>query len=366
MHRALDLAARALGRTAPNPLVGAVVVDATGRVVGEGFHRRCGEPHAEQLALAEAGARARGATLVCTLEPCAHHGHTPPCVDAIVDAGVRRVVMATRDPDPRVDGRGVAALRRAGVETSVGAMADAALALNLPYLHDRLGDPATVTLKIAVTADGCVSSAPGRRDTITGLEARRHVHALRAGHDAIVVGVETLRVDRPRLDCRYLEADAPEHEPVPVVLDTMLRSPVPNRWSALGRPWLVACADDAPPEREASLRAAGARVLRCRRGAGGVDVADVVRRLADAGLRRILVEGGPSVLESFLGAGRWHALYRYVAPVTFGNGVHAARDGRPDPGEGVCVAAGTLGADRVECWLATRERDRLRARLVRQ
>jgi diaminohydroxyphosphoribosylaminopyrimidine deaminase/5-amino-6-(5-phosphoribosylamino)uracil reductase len=213
-------------------------VVSAGREVASGHHRRFGDAHAEVLALDGAGERARGATLYVSLEPCAHHGHTPPCVDRILAAGIARVVAPAPDPDARVNGRGIARLRERGIRVDVGGEATAAVLENLGYYRQRLGLGPTVTLKIAASADGMAARARGQRDDVTGAAARREVHGLRALHDAVVVGVETALIDRPRLDCRLLEGGV-DREPMPVVIDTHLRTEADNAWSRAGRPFVV-------------------------------------------------------------------------------------------------------------------------------
>ena len=316
LNRARELARLGAGRTGSNPIVGAVAVK-DGAVVATGFHREQGDRHAECLALERAGERARGATLYVTLEPCVHQGRTPPCVDGIIRSGVARVVCPSIDPDPRVRGRGAAALRAAGVQVDVGCAAEAAILDNMPFFHDRLGIPETITLKAAVSADGMVARARGRRDDVTSEAARRDVHALRALHDAVVIGIETLLIDSPRLDCRLL-ADAVDRDPIPVVLDTHARTPLDTVWSREGREFIVVCSTQAETARVEALSRVGARVVRVSAGSDGVDVRGVVRALAAEGLSRILVEGGPRVFRSFVAAGEWDLLWLYRSPQEFG------------------------------------------------
>jgi diaminohydroxyphosphoribosylaminopyrimidine deaminase/5-amino-6-(5-phosphoribosylamino)uracil reductase len=342
MNRARDLARRGAGRTWPNPTVGAVVVR-DGREVGSGYHRQDGDAHAEALALEQAGDAARGATLYVTLEPCAHHGRTPPCVERIIKSGIARVVFPAIDPDPRVRGRGMQALRDAGVRVEAGCLEEAGILDSLPFYHDRLGIAPTVTLKMAVTSDGMVARARGSRDDVTETQARTDAHALRAMHDAMVIGVETLLIDRPRLDCRLLEGGV-DHEPLPVVLDTHARTPADNQWTENAREFVVISAPDADRARVTALRNAGARVLHARVGDRGLDVGDVLRALEGAGLHRILVEGGPSVFWSFVDAGHWDALWLYRSPREFGRaGVALARSDQNLPGRQVDARA--LGPD---------------------
>jgi diaminohydroxyphosphoribosylaminopyrimidine deaminase / 5-amino-6-(5-phosphoribosylamino)uracil reductase len=317
MRQAIGVAWGGAGRTGANPMVGAVVVT-DGGVVGEAFHRQAGIAHAERVALDIAGERARGGTLYASLEPCSHHGRTPPCVDRIVESGVARVVVAAPDPDARVRGRGIAALRARGIQVDVGCLVESALLDNLAYVRDRLAPGPTVTLKIALSADGMVARARGRRDDVTGVEARRDVHLLRAAHDAVVVGVETALVDDPRLDCRLLAA-SPDRDPVPVVLDSNLRLPPDNAWSRAGREYIVVAGPDADSGRAQRLQGGGGRVVRVAGGAtGGVDIRAAFEALNAMGLARILVEGGPRVFASVVDAGCWDALWTYRAPVSFG------------------------------------------------
>ncbi|MDH3199065.1 MAG: bifunctional diaminohydroxyphosphoribosylaminopyrimidine deaminase/5-amino-6-(5-phosphoribosylamino)uracil reductase RibD [Candidatus Krumholzibacteria bacterium] len=345
VRRALDLATEGLATARPNPIVGAVVV-AGDRVVGEGYHRRCGEPHAEMNALAVAGARAAGATLYVSLEPCAHTGRTPPCVEGLGAAGLARVVVPALDPDARVFGRGVRALRAAGVEVTLGCLEAEAVLHNLAYYRERLGWSRTVTLKLAVSADGKLAREPGRRDRVTGDQADRLVHRLRAAHDCVVVGAETARVDRPLLDCRRLDAEERGADPVPVVLDSQLRLPGDNRWSVLGRPYVVLCTGAASGERVRALERAGARVVRCEAEQGGVSIAAALDALEAMGLRRVLVEGGAAVFGSFLRSELWDAFYRFQSRERFGaRGVSVAGDGANAPEGAVRIDAGALGED---------------------
>lgn len=335
MNRARDLARLGSGRTGPNPIVGAVVVR-EGTDVGSGYHRCCGDAHAEVVALDQAGEAARGATLYVTLEPCAHQGRTPPCVDRIVESGVVRVVCPAVDPDPRVRGRGIERLRAAGIRVDVGCLADAAMLDALGFYRDRLAFPTTVSLKMAVSADGMVAREPGRQSDVTDQASRADAHALRAVHDAVVVGIETVRIDRPRLDCRLL-AGGVDRDPVPVVLDTHARTPLDSEWTRARRDFVVVCAPDADATRVESLKQAGARVLHARATARGLDVGEVVRALEAIGLGRVLVEGGPRVFWSFVDAGAWDAAWLYRSERAFGpSGVPLFRSqGERFPGRAV-------------------------------
>lgn len=316
MSRAIGLGWLAAGCTDPNPLVGAVVVSG-GEVVGEGYHQCCGGAHAEVEALNQAGARARGGTLYVSLEPCAHQGRTPPCVDRIIRDGISRVVVPLEDPDPRVAGRGLEKLHENGVAAESGCLSDAALTTNLGYYKQRLGMGPSVTLKAAVTLDGKVASAPGRRDEITGEESRRDVHRLRANHDCVVVGIDTLLTDSPLLDCRLVPSQT---VPVPVVLDAGLRFPERYHWISQKRKFYVLTGRESDPEKIKKIEAGGGRVIRCGEKNGRLDVHEILGVLSGAGLRRVLVEGGAKVFSSFVRSGRWDALYVYQAPKVYGSG----------------------------------------------
>jgi diaminohydroxyphosphoribosylaminopyrimidine deaminase/5-amino-6-(5-phosphoribosylamino)uracil reductase len=328
MREARALAWLGAGWTWSNPMVGAVVV-AEGEVVGAAYHHRSGESHAECLALAAAGPRARGATLYVNLEPCVHEGRTPPCVEGIVRAGIARVVIPVLDPDPRVCGRAVASLVARGIRVDSGCEGASAILDNHGYYHHRLGLPPAVTLKLATSRDGMVARARGRRDRVTGAEAQIDVHRLRAVHDAVVIGAETARIDRPVLDCRLL-SERVDREPAVVVFDTSLSLASEPHWPERGRDYLVVSGENAPAERERAIEARGGRVLRCATDGGGVRVEHALARLAGAGYTRILVEGGPRLFRSFLASGAWDAMWHYQASADFGpDGVAMAAHDTP-------------------------------------
>jgi diaminohydroxyphosphoribosylaminopyrimidine deaminase/5-amino-6-(5-phosphoribosylamino)uracil reductase len=363
MSRALDLAWQGAGRTEPNPLVGAVVVR-DGVVVGEGYHRRCGESHAETIALDVAGALAVGATLYASLEPCAHHGRTPPCTDRIIESGVRRVVIPALDPDERVFGMGVARLRGHGIHVESGCLEEAAIATNLGYYMRQLGIESSVTLKMAVTLDGRIASAPGRRDNVTGEASIHYAHQLRANHDAVLIGVGTAIADSPSLDCRLHQS---ERLPVPVVLDSRLRLPVENRWTAERRPFIVIAGPGADAATRSALERKGGRVLMCGSSEdGSVDVGEAVRCLTGYGLRRILVEGGARVFSSFLAAGEWDAILAFVSPKLYGEaGVPMYARREPVEPEMVAVDALRFGNDFLHRYLNRRTYAEIKRRLAR-
>ena len=293
MQRALAIAERGWGNTAPNPMVGAVVV-AGGRVVGEGFHARYGEVHAEVVALRAAGEAARGATMYVTLEPCAHHGKTPPCVDAVIAAGIARIVIAVRDPSDIARG-GVERLRGAGIAVDVGVERDAALELNAPFFNAHGSDRPWVTLKLALSADGGVADPTGRHRWITGASSRREVHRMRASADAVAVGIGTVLADDPSLTVR--EVDSPRVQPTRVVFDHDLRIPLTSMLVRTARevPTVVIAAvgRESTPERGALVNA-------------GVDVVpadslgNALVALRQRGVRSLFLEGGAKLAGAFL------------------------------------------------------------------
>jgi diaminohydroxyphosphoribosylaminopyrimidine deaminase/5-amino-6-(5-phosphoribosylamino)uracil reductase len=317
MRRALDLAARGAGLVSPNPLVGAVLAR-DGEVVGEGWHEGPGRPHAEVMALEAAGERARGATLFVTLEPCAHYGRTPPCAPRVVAAGVTRVVAAMGDPNPAVDGRGLAALRSADVEVSVGLMEDRATRLNQPFLkHVRTGLP-HVTLKMAASLDGKVAARDGSSRWITGAEARAEVHRMRGVADAIVVGAGTAFRDDPSLtvrDHRYRG-----RPPLRVVVDG--RGIVPEThevFSGDEAPTLVATTEGAPAWRREAWRSAGAEVLVLDdAGSALIPLEDLFRELGKRDVQRVLLEGGPTLAWEAVRGGLVDEIVLFFAPILVG------------------------------------------------
>ena len=317
MTRALELAALGAGLTAPNPAVGAVLVR-DGQAVGEGSHLRAGGLHAEALALAAAGPRARGATCYVTLEPCAHHGRTPPCADALVAAGVARVVVACSDPDPRVDGRGIGRLRAAGVEVVTGVAEAPARALNRAFLHRVATGRPHVTLKAAMTLDGKIAAVDGESRWITGEAARAHAHRLRFEADAILVGLGTVLADDPQLTVR--RPDLPAKEPLRVVADSRLRVPASARLFTAGDPAraIVACTAPAPAGPAAALRARGARVLELPADGGRVELRALLSALAQLDVLGVLVEGGAELAGGLLDGGLVDRVAFFVAPRLLG------------------------------------------------
>jgi diaminohydroxyphosphoribosylaminopyrimidine deaminase/5-amino-6-(5-phosphoribosylamino)uracil reductase len=319
MVRALDLARRGAGTASPNPMVGAVVV-AGDHIVGEGYHVRPGSPHAEVLALAEAGAAARGATLYVTLEPCAHWGRTPPCTDAIIRAGVRRLVAAIEDPDPQVRGRGFRRLAEAGVETSVGTGADAALRLNEAYVKHRTTGLPFVTAKWAMSLDGRIATRAGDAHWISGAASRALVHELRAAVDAILVGIGTVLRDDPQLTARDLPCDRRiDRQPTRIVLDSTLRIPPGARVLARdGAGVVVATTGRSRPEARRVLEGLGAEVIVADGPDGRVDLKGLFEGLGRRGTLSLLVEGGGAVHGACVAAGLVDKVLAFVAPLILG------------------------------------------------
>lgn len=321
MQKALRLAERGYGRVEPNPLVGALVVQ-DGGVVAQGYHATYGGPHAEIVALRAAAEAARGATLYVTLEPCAHHGKTPPCTDAILEAGIRKVVFAASDPDPHASG-GARVLEAAGVEVVGGLEETAARSLNAPFFHLHERGGCYAVLKLAMTLDGKLSRRRGEPTRITGPAARRAVHRLRGGFDGILVGIGTVLADDPSLTVRGVPA--PRAAPNRIVLDTQARLPLEARLlaDAESAPVWVFTSHEAPRVRTEALEARGARVFQVPASTDALDVRAVVDRLAEHGVRRVLCEGGARVAVSFLSADVIERLHLFFAPRIFGTGVDA-------------------------------------------
>ncbi|WP_293862142.1 bifunctional diaminohydroxyphosphoribosylaminopyrimidine deaminase/5-amino-6-(5-phosphoribosylamino)uracil reductase RibD [uncultured Alsobacter sp.] len=301
MRHALALARRGLGNTWPNPAVGAVIwrmTDDGPVVVGRGFTQPGGRPHAETVALAQAGEAARGASIAVTLEPCSHHGKTPPCSGAILQAGIRRVVSAIEDPDPRVNGRGHIMLRANGVEVVTGVLAREARRGNFGFIRKVVDGRPSVTLKLARTADGFAAGSGPERLMITGPQANARVHMLRAQHDAILVGAGTVMADDPLLTCRLPGLE--DQSPVRVVLDSALALPADRRvfTDRSGPATWVMTGADASWDSERTLVGLGIGVERVRRTPEGLDLRGVLGALASRGITRLFCEGGPRLGEA--------------------------------------------------------------------
>jgi diaminohydroxyphosphoribosylaminopyrimidine deaminase/5-amino-6-(5-phosphoribosylamino)uracil reductase len=308
MRLAIREAEKGLGRTSPNPAVGAVIVKG-GRVVARGHHERAGGPHAEAAALSAAGKLARGADLYTTLEPCDHHGKTPPCSQAILAAGVRRVFVGSHDPNPVVDGKGISRLTAGGVEVVHDVLRRECDALNAHWFRFITAHRPFVTLKAAVSLDGKLATAGGDSRWVTGPEARAMVHRLRDRVDAVLVGAGTARADDPRLTARLPSGAG--RDPLRVVLDTDLSLPASLRLFRQRSTARTLVAHASKRTRDLGPRV---ELLRCRRGRGGIDLADLLRRLAERGVTHLLVEGGAAVHGSFLRAGLVDRVVLFIAP----------------------------------------------------
>ncbi len=325
MARAIQLARCGLYTTDPNPRVGCVLVR-DGEVVGEGWHRRAGGPHAERIAIAAAAERARGATAYVTLEPCCHHGRTPPCTDALLEAGVSQVVAAMADPNPLVGGQGLEQLRGQGVEISVGVLEQDARALNPGFVKRMQQGLPYVRCKLAASLDGRTAMASGESKWITSKAARRDVQLLRARSSAIVTGIGTVLADDPSMNVRLESAELPGIEPgetvrqpLRVVVDSRLRIPADARILALPGQALVAC-DDQTDGRSAALESAGVHVYICPEGGEQVDLLSLFEYLACQEINEVLLESGPTLAGAALSAGLIDELVLYLAPHLMGDG----------------------------------------------
>lgn len=301
MAVALVLGRRGLGRTWPNPAVGAVIVK-DGVILGRGWTQAGGRPHAETEALKAAGPAAKGATFYTTLEPCSHHGKTPPCADALIAAGIARVVTAIEDPNPEVAGQGLARLREHGIAVELGVGADEARRAHAGHIRRMQDGRPHVMLKLAVSADGKSGFAGRRPAAITGEEARARVHLMRAMHDAIMTGIGTALADDPLLTCRLPGME--NRSPLRIVLDPELRLPTGGRLAVSARevPLWVISGPHISKDRRAALEKLGAKIFRTRTGGNGIDLAAVMQLLGDRGITRLMIEGGPRIAASFLTA----------------------------------------------------------------
>ena len=314
MALALELAEQGAGWTCPNPMVGAVIVK-DGRIIGQGWHHRCGELHAEREALAACTEDPAGSTLYVTLEPCCHQGRQPPCVDAVLDAGIRRVVVGTTDPNPLVGGKGIARLQERGVEVTVGVLEEECRTLNRFFFHYIRTRRPYVVMKYAMTMDGKIAACTGDAKWITGEAAREHVHQLPHRCRGILVGVGTVLADDPMLNCRLPGG----RDPVRVICDSHLRTPLTARVVTTARdvPTLLAtCETD--PARHAPYQAAGCRVLTLPEQAGRVDLAALLDALGELEMDSLLLEGGGTLNWSFLEQGLVQSVYAYIAPKLLG------------------------------------------------
>jgi len=353
MQAALALARRGLGNVWPNPAVGCVLV-ADGRVVGRGRTAEGGRPHAETEALAQAGDRAKGAVAYVTLEPCSHHGQTPPCADALIKAGVARVVVAMTDPDPRVSGRGIAALQKAGIQVDLGCCSEPAQDINAGFMKRIERGRPLLTLKIASSLDGRIATHRGESQWITGQAARDYGHMLRAEHDAILIGSGTALADDPRLDCRLPGLEG--RSPLRVVLDGHLVLPLTSNLvaTAKDKPLWVLTRSDNPPERLAALADCGVEIIEVNAIRDGrIDLPNAMQALGARGLTRVLVEAGGHLAAALLRSQLVDRLAWFRAPLLLGgDGLAAAMsfgvDKLVDAPRWRRLSVACLGGDMVE------------------
>lgn len=320
MKRAIELAKQGSGWTAPNPLVGAVVVK-NGRVIGEGYHRKYGELHAERNALTACSEDSAGATLYVTLEPCCHYGKTPPCTEIIIEKKIAKVVIGSRDPNPKVAGKGARILREHGIEVVEDYMREACDALNPVFFHYITTKTPYVVLKFAMTLDGKIATRTGASKWITGEAARNHVHQLRGRYAGILAGIGTVLADDPMLNCRIDGA----HQPLRIILDSHLRIPMGSRLvrSAKEYPLLIVCNESTRDREEGTsriqkLEEAGAKVWTLPEKNGHPDLNVLMQRLGEEKIDSVLIEGGGTVNEAALKAHIVYHVYAYIAPKIFG------------------------------------------------
>jgi diaminohydroxyphosphoribosylaminopyrimidine deaminase/5-amino-6-(5-phosphoribosylamino)uracil reductase len=315
MRQALAIAQYSMGRTSPNPMVGAVIVR-NGRVVGQGWHRKAGTPHAEINALQQAGELARGATMYVTLEPCSHHGRTGPCADAVIAAGLKKVVVAMNDPNPVVAGRGINRLREAGIEVIEGILANEAASLNEIFIKWISTQMPFVTLKSAMSLDGKIAAHTGHSQWITGPSSRERVQQLRDCYDAILVGIGTVLADNPRLTTRLSYEGK---NPIRIIIDSMARTPLDANIITDGlAPTIIAVTHKAPQEKINSLRACGAEVLIIETKQSGIDLRQLFKFLGRRDITSILIEGGASINASVLEENLVDKIYWFIAPKIIG------------------------------------------------
>lgn len=334
MQRALELAAKGAGWTAPNPQVGAVIVK-DGLAIGEGYHTRCGELHAEREALADCRQRGndpKGATLYVTLEPCCHTGKQPPCTDAIIEAGIARVVMGSSDPNPLVAGKGIVQLRAAGIKVDEGCMTAECDELNRAWLYFIQTGLPFITMKYAMTLDGKIASCTGDSKWITGEQAREHAHRERARAAGIVVGIGTVLADDPMLTARPAGIENP-HQPARIVIDTQLRTPFESQLAltAFDYPTYLICEPDAPASRREELHDMGCKIVSMPAQDGKIDLRELFKELGRRGMDSLIVEGGATLNGSLLATGMVNRVQTYIAPKIIG-GKNA-----PSPVEGAGI-----------------------------
>ncbi len=312
MKLALELAKKGEGKTFPNPLVGAVIVK-NGRIIGRGFHKKAGLPHAEIVALKEAGKRAEGATLFCTFEPCAHFGRTGPCVDEVIRAGIKEVFIGMIDPNPITKGKGLKKLKKAGIKVHTGFLKDEIALINDFFIKAMVKKLPLVTVKIAQSLDGKTATATGKSKWITSYAARRHAHSLRSFFDAIMVGIGTVLKDNPRLECNSHD----NHGLVKIVIDSELKIPLSAKLFKTKQKVIIASIKK-DKSKEFLLKKIGAKVIYTKPDKGMVDLRELMKKLNDLEIRSILVEGGSRLLGSFFDNKLADRIHLYIAPKIIG------------------------------------------------
>lgn len=331
MKRAIALARKGLGRTSPNPAVGCVIVK-EGRVIGEGWHNKAGQPHAEINALAMAGDAAKGSDVYVTLEPCCHTGQTPPCSDALIKAGIKRIIAGMSDPNPRVNGGGLRALEQAGIETCCGVLEDECRAINRPFIKMITTGLPYVIFKSAMTMDGHIATVTGDSRWISCEESRKYVHRMRANCDAIIVGVDTIIADNPQLTVRHVRG----RNPIRIIVDTTLRTPesVYVLEGKMARKTIIATTETNPRVHLRYLQQ-GATIIVCEKENGMVCIKDLLRNLAKTGIQSVLLEGGSRLAGSMLQNGLIDEFVFFYAPKIIGSngfspfsleGIHTMQD----------------------------------------
>ncbi|MGI5911751.1 MAG: bifunctional diaminohydroxyphosphoribosylaminopyrimidine deaminase/5-amino-6-(5-phosphoribosylamino)uracil reductase RibD [Syntrophomonadaceae bacterium] len=318
MQKALDLAVQAKGRTSPNPMVGAVVVK-DAQIIGEGYHQKAGTPHAEVIALRAAGEKAKGATLYVNLEPCSHYGRTPPCADTVIDAGIKRVVIACFDPNPLVAGQGIKILQKAGIETTVGILQEQALKLNEAFFkYIQTGIP-FLSLKVAMTLDGKIATSKGDSRWISSKSSRQYVHQLRNTYDAIMVGIGTVLKDNPMLNTRLNSNDT--RDPIRVIIDSKLDLPLQSNivMTAKAQQTIVFCSQDADSQLKTILKAKNIEVIPVECADGNIiPLEEVLKILGKKGIVSLLVEGGGEINGYLITKGLINKIYWFIAPKIVG------------------------------------------------
>lgn len=316
MGIAVSLARKGMGRTSPNPAVGAVIVK-NGRIIAADYHKKAGAPHAEALVIKKAGKDAAGATLYCTLEACSHYGKTPPCVDAVIKGGIKRAVFAMKDPNPLNDGRGISRLKKAGIRVEYGLLAKEAAAINKPFVKFMKRKMPYVTIKIAESLDGKIADAKGNSKWITSEKSRRFVHKMRAQNDAVMIGINTLLKDDPLLTNRYYRAI--RRQPMRVIVDTAIKTPLSSRiLKSGGGMVLIAAGQGASAKRKELLQKKGARIALLPERNGRVKLAALLKYLKGIGIMSVLCEGGGELVSSLIRERLADEAYFFIAPKIIG------------------------------------------------